>query len=44
MKKENVLSFYLIALLLLATFTLSSCVSSQQACAAYVYNDVEKLD
>jgi hypothetical protein len=40
MKKEQILQIILISFLLLALFSLSSCGSSHQACAAYAYHEV----
>jgi len=41
MKKENNLQLLLILLLSLIILSLSSCVSSHQACAAYAYHDIK---
>jgi hypothetical protein len=41
MKREEILQTVLICLLLVALFSLSSCGSSHQACAAYTYHELK---
>ena len=41
MKREEILQIVLICLLLIALFTLSSCGTSHQACAAYAYHEFD---